>query len=186
MFQELVDTLGSPNYAVDPPAPPPAAPKPELPVGLSGFTTAAYSNSSDAMHTHSTLWRDTQSSAVDIAQHAATVGSQALEQIQNLVHQLQEFLDAAALNVPMQATYRSGPADDDLLASYAEYRVAATTDEYLAEAIEVFGRAQEDLGLDAESPLFPVIPLLPRDQIPKGPVPMPQRQRWPEAWALEV
>ncbi|MGW4328354.1 hypothetical protein ACWEKR_20920 [Nocardia sp. NPDC004573] len=179
VFQDLADTLGTPKYAVPPPKSPPVAP-PSLPSNettrLTGFAAATYSTFQGRLQGHSAAWHGTDGTALTTAQQAATIGATALQQIKDLVYRLQDTLNAANLDRAVPASYTERPSTGSL-ASYAEYKLAITIERTLQQAIEVFSRAQMDLGVEvALTPLVPVIPLVPEGMVPPGPVPMPQPQ----------
>ncbi|WP_157172977.1 hypothetical protein [Nocardia exalbida] len=180
LFQELVDTLGTPRYAVPPPVVPPAAP-PLLPAGATsptGAAAASYASFQDVLRSRSAAWHGTDSTAIATAREVATIGSAALQQIQDLVHRLQDVLNAASLDRTVPAAYTKRPSTD-VLASYAEYQLVLTVERTLQRAIDVLMRAQEDLGDKyVLAPLTPAIPVVPEGMLPPEPVPMPELQ-WP-------
>lgn len=187
IFQDLADTLGTPEYAVSPPVAPPLLPADKA-AGLAGFATESYSTSQNVLQGHQTVWHGADGAAVTIAQRAATVGSTALQQLQDLVYRLQEMLIAANLDRTVPASYTERPSAGGGLASYAEYRLAVTIERTLMQAYDVVASAQAELGfLDTAPWLVPQFPTVPKGIVPPQPVPMPERQRHPQSpGTLEV
>lgn len=181
VFQDLVDTLGTPRYAVPPPVVPPAAP-PLLQAGATspnGSAAASYASSQDVLRSRSAAWHGTDGTVITTAREVATIGSAALKQIQDLVHRLQDVLNAASLERTVPAAYIERPSTD-VLASYAEYQLVLAVERTLQRAIDVLERAQKDLGDKyVFGPLTPAIPLVPKGTVLPEPVPMPQLQRNP-------
>ncbi|MEV5839556.1 hypothetical protein [Nocardia sp. NPDC052112] len=155
--------------------------------GLAGFAAESYSTSQNLLQGHQTVWHGADGAAVTIAQRAATVGSTALRQLQDLVYRLQDRLTAANLDQSVPASYTERPSVGGGLASYAEYRLAVTVERTLKQAYDVVNRAQTELGLDGTPPLVPQFPTVPKGIVPPQPVPMPERQRHPQSpGTLEV
>lgn len=189
IFQDLADTLGAPEYAVSPPAPPvtPSLPAVDKATNPAGFAVESYSASQNALQGRRTVWHGADGAAVTIAQRAATVGSTALQQLQDLVYRLQDVLTAANLDQTVPASYTEHAPAGGGLASYAEYRLAVTVERTLKYAYDVVSRAQTELGLDGVVPLVPQFPTVPKGIVPPQPVPMPERQRHPQSpGTLEV
>ncbi|WP_433711055.1 hypothetical protein ACQP2U_33060 [Nocardia sp. CA-084685] len=190
VFQDLADTLGTPEYAVSPPKGPPVA-LPLLAVaeaaGLVGFAAGSYSTSQNVLQGRQTVWHGADGTAVTIAQRAATVGSAALRQLQHLVYRLQEMSAATNLDQTVPASYTERPSASGGLASYAEYRLAVTVERTLKQAYAVVIHAQTELGLQEIPPLVPQFPAVPKGIVPPQPVPLPERQRHPQSpGTLEV
>ncbi|WP_330229445.1 hypothetical protein OHA40_25780 [Nocardia sp. NBC_00508] len=180
VFQALAEILGTPEYAVPPPIPPPAAPPPSLPegeaVGLTGFAATALSTSQNVLQGHSAGWQGTDGTNFTIAQRAATVGSAALKELQEIVYRLQDVLNAAVLVLP--ASYTERPSAGGNLTSFAELKLAGAVDQALRQAYDAVSRAKRELGLETALPRPPEFPKFSMELVPPRPAPMPQRQEY--------
>ncbi|MFI7671960.1 hypothetical protein [Nocardia sp. NPDC049526] len=190
VFQDLADTLGTPEYAVSPPVTRPVTPPllaADNAAGLAGLAAESYLTSQNDLQGHQTVWHGADGAAAAIAQRASTVGSTALRQLQDRVFRLQDMLTAANLDQIVPASYAERHTAGGGLASYAEYRLAVTVERTLKQAYAVVIRAQTELGLEETPPLVPQFPTVPQGIVPPQPVPMPERQRHPQSpGTLEV
>lgn len=158
---DLVDLLGDPEYAVDAPVAPPASP-PELGVGdratLTGVAGAAYSTNSIVLQDYSTAWQDMDNNAVTVAQHAASIGQNAIQQIKQLVEALKDILKSAHLIRTLPASY-TGTGSVDGLSSYPEYRLALAVSDTIYRAANIVQHAAAETGQQNNIGVMPILPI---------------------------
>ncbi len=180
-FQALAKTLGAPQYAVEPPTPPPARPAPK-PIGMAGLAIESLSKLQNVMERDAEGWLVSGDGVAAAARRAATIGSIALQRLKDLVARVRELLSTVDLT-RSAVIYAAHDSFGGELASETEYQLFLAVDRALAEGNRIVQTASAMIGNDLYSPIYPPIPMIPRGLIPPSPVPMPRILRSPQGTA---